>query len=58
MDAWMWGAILKPFGALVIFGCIALPIRLAIRRYMKDGWLKEQILKPRGFTESQRKRQL
>lgn len=47
MDAWQWGILLAPFGALVIFGGIALPIKWAIATLMPDGWLKRQILAER-----------
>lgn len=47
MDAWIWGVILKPFAALLIFGGIALPIRYAIHHWMKEGKLKQSLLKHR-----------
>ena len=50
MSAWAWAVILKPLGALLIFGGICLPIRMLIHKYMPDGWLKYQILKTRSGT--------
>jgi len=47
MEAWQLGIVLKPLGALIIFGGICLPIRWAIHRWMPEGWLKHQILKHR-----------
>jgi len=47
MEPWQWGLLLKPFGALLIFGGIALPIRWAIHRWMPEGKWKDIILKPR-----------
>lgn len=44
---WLLATVLKPFGALLIFGGIAFPIRWAIHKYMKDGWLKKQLLAER-----------
>lgn len=48
MEPWLIGVILRPFGALFIFGCIALPIRMALHRFMPDGWLKRLVLRPIG----------
>lgn len=48
MEPWVWGLILKPFGALLIFGGIALPIRWAIHKLIPEGRIKTAILKPRG----------
>lgn len=36
--------ILKPLVALVLFGLILLPARLAVQRWMKDGKLKRILL--------------
>lgn len=47
MDPWLVGLILKPFGALLIFGGIALPIRWLIHKCMPEGKLKSIILKHR-----------
>ena len=48
MEPWVIGVMLRPFGALLLFGVIALSIRWAIQRYMRDGWLKRQLLAERG----------
>jgi hypothetical protein len=47
MDPWLIGLILKPFGALLIFGGIALPIRWLIHHKMPEGRWKRIILKHR-----------
>lgn len=44
---WALGIALRPFGALLIFGCIALPIRMAIAKWVPEGKIKDTILKPR-----------
>ena len=44
---WFVALILKPFGALLLFGGICLPIRWLIHNYMKGGWLKRQLLAER-----------
>jgi hypothetical protein len=41
---WYLALLLKPFIALVIFGFICLPIRLAVQRWMRDGPLKRLLL--------------
>lgn len=46
LDPWVIALLLKPFGALILFGCIALPGRLLVQRYMKDGKLKRLLLRP------------
>ncbi len=48
MEPWLIGVILRPFGALFIFGCIALPIRIALHRFLPDGWVKRLVLRPIG----------
>lgn len=48
MDYWVIGLLLKPLGALIIFGGIALPIRWLIWHKMPEGRLKNIILKHRG----------
>lgn len=47
MEPWLLGIILKPFGALLIFGGIALPIRWLIHHKMPEGRWKRIILKHR-----------
>lgn len=41
-----WALIIRPIVFLVVFGLICLPIRFAIRRYMRDGKLKRLLLRP------------
>jgi hypothetical protein len=41
------GIFFGPLFALILFGVIGLAIRLAIARYMPDGWLKRQLLTER-----------
>lgn len=36
--------LIKPFAALVLFGLILLPIRLAVKRWMPEGKLKRLLL--------------
>jgi hypothetical protein len=36
---------LKPLALLVLFGLIALPARLAVQRFMRDGKLKRFLLR-------------
>lgn len=38
-------AFLKPFFALIVFGCIVLPIKMLVDKYMKDGKLKRILFK-------------
>lgn len=40
MQSYHWAILLKPFGALIMFGLIALPISLVIKRLMPDGKVK------------------
>lgn len=46
--SWYMALLLKPFIALVIFGLVCLPIRLAVQRWMKNGDLKRLLLTPLG----------
>ena len=41
------GAALGPIAALILFGVIALALKLCIARYMPDCWLKRQLLAER-----------
>lgn len=43
--------ILKPLFLLLIFGGIALPIRWAVHKWMREGRLKTLLLKRRGGTK-------
>jgi hypothetical protein len=58
MDAHHWGVLLGPLFAMIVFGVIALGIKLAIARYLPDCWLKRALLKERirsGYSESNRR---
>ena len=44
------GAAFGPLAALLLFGVIAVGIKLAIARYMPDCWLKKQLLRERIRT--------
>lgn len=48
------GMVLAPLGAVLLFGVIGAGIRLAIARYMPDGWLKRQLLVERLKTQYSR----
>ena len=45
---WLAGVILKPFAALVLFGLICLPARLAVQRWVPDGRVKRLLLQRVG----------
>lgn len=47
MESWVWGVILAPIGALIIFDGIAFAVKLAIATLIPDCWIKRQILKER-----------
>ncbi len=51
MDAWVLALLLKPLGAVLIFGGICLPIRWAVHKWMREGPLKTTLLKHRGGTK-------
>lgn len=44
---WFLALIFRPLGALILFGGLGLSIRYLIHHYMKDGWLKRQLLAER-----------
>lgn len=48
------GVAAAPLVAALLFGVIGSGIRLAIARYMQDGWLKRQILAERFKSQSSR----
>lgn len=48
MEPWTIAILLRPIGALILFGCIALPGRFLVQKYMKDGKLKRFLLRPIG----------
>lgn len=39
---------LRPLGALLLFGCIALPLRIAFQRFCPEGRIKRFLLQPLG----------
>lgn len=43
----LFGAALGPIAGLILFGVIALAVKLCIARYMPDCWLKRQLLAER-----------
>lgn len=45
------GVAFGPLFAMILFGVIALGIKLAIARYMPDCWLKRQLLAERIGTK-------
>jgi hypothetical protein len=36
--------VLRPIAALVLFGLICLPVRLAAKKWLPEGWLKRLLL--------------
>ena len=44
MEPWLIALLVKPLVALVVIGGIALPIRLAVQKWMPDGKLKRFLL--------------
>ena len=44
MTSVMIAMILRPFAALVLFGLICLPIRLAVQKWLPEGRLKRILL--------------
>ncbi len=45
MDGYQWAIVLKPLAALVLFGLVLLPIRLAVQRWFPEGKLKKLLLR-------------
>lgn len=41
MDMWLLAIMARPLAMLLLFGCIAMPISLAIKRYIPDGKSKQ-----------------
>ena len=37
--------LLKPLVILLVAGCVLIPVRLAVQRYMRDGKLKRFLLR-------------
>lgn len=48
LPPWAIAAFLQPFVLLVLSVCVFWPIKVMIRRYMKDGRLKRLLLRPIG----------
>lgn len=48
MEPWTISVILRPFGALILFGLIALPLRLLFQKYAPEGKLKRLLLRRIG----------
>jgi hypothetical protein len=42
---WLLAVIFKPLAALILFGLICLPVRLAVQRWMPEGMFKRLLLK-------------
>lgn len=51
MEPWMLAILLKPLGALIIFGGIALPVRWLVFHKMPESKWKNILLKHRGGTK-------
>jgi hypothetical protein len=45
MDGWQIALILQPFAALVFFGLVLLPIRLAFQKWFPEGRVKKLLLR-------------
>jgi hypothetical protein len=45
---WLLAVIFRPIGALILFGLIALPLRLAFQRWVPDSAFKRLMLKRIG----------
>lgn len=48
MSSYLITLILKPLIFLLVLGCICLPARLAVQRWVPDGKLKRFLLTPIG----------
>lgn len=48
MSAWLIAVMLRPLGALVLFGLIALPLKILFQRYYPDGKVKRLLLRQIG----------
>lgn len=44
MEGWFWAVLVKPLVALILIGCIATPIRVAVQKWMPDSKLKRFLL--------------
>lgn len=41
-----WAMVAKPFVALFVFGCICLPIKIAVQKWFPEGRVKRALLRP------------
>jgi hypothetical protein len=48
--------LLKPIGALILFGLIALPLRLAFQRWFPNGPVKRLLLRRVGRRQTEHRR--
>jgi hypothetical protein len=44
MTTWQVALLLKPLAYIIVFGFIAIGLRVAVMHYMRDGWLKKLLL--------------
>lgn len=49
---WMLAVIFRPIAALILFGLICLPFRIAVQRWMPNNGLKKLLLTPIGRKKS------
>jgi hypothetical protein len=49
---WLLAVVLKPFAALVLFGLICLPARMAVQRWLPDGKFKKLLLTDLQATDN------
>lgn len=54
---WLVAVVLRPFAALVLFGLICLPARMAVQRWMPPGRLKRLLLTELKRANSTNRRQ-
>lgn len=45
---WVLALLFRPVAALILFGLVCLPIRMAVNRFIPDGRLKTILLTPIG----------
>jgi len=45
---WMLAVIFRPLAALILFGLICLPFRIAVQKWMPNNGLKKLLLTPIG----------
>lgn len=54
---WLLAVIFRPIAALILFGLICLPARLAVQQWMPEGKLKRLLLRPISRRHSDRRGQ-